>query len=174
MDDTMSSILHKEIRWNACYRMDESLRMISIALAHLDEEQIWTAPQSNLPSVGNLILHLCGNIRQYAISSLGGEPDTRERDAEFESTGGLTKEELYNKLKDTIEKAKQVIRTVEVDQLERVRPVQGFEFSGVGIIMHVVEHLSYHTGQIAFWAKYLKQVDLGFYADFDLNTKNED
>ena len=75
---------------------------------------------------------------------------------------------------DGVVEAKQVIRTVEVDQLERVRPVQGFEFSGVGIIMHVVEHLSYHTGQIAFWAKYLKQVDLGFYADFDLNTKNED
>ena len=154
--------------------MDESMRMVSIALAHLDEEQVWTAPKANLPSVGNLMLHLCGNIRQYAISSLGVEPDTRVRDAEFEVAGGLSKEELFNKLKDTVEEAKQVIRTVEVDELERVRPVQGFEFSGVGIIMHVVEHLSYHTGQIAFWAKYLKQVDLGFYADFDLNTKNED
>ena len=56
----------------------------------------------------------------------------------------------------------------------RIRSVQGFRFSGAGIILHVVEHYSYHTGQIAFWTKMLKDKDLGFYAGFDLNLKNEE
>jgi len=55
-----------------------------------------------------------------------------------------------------------------------VRSVQGFSFSGVGVIIHAVEHYSYHTGQIAFWVKQLKEKDLGFYNGTDLNIKNND
>ena len=54
-----------------------------------------------------------------------------------------------------------------------MRSVQGFNFSGIGILVHVVEHLSYHTGQIAFYTKQLKNEQLGFYGDIDLNVKNE-
>ena len=63
---------------------------------------------------------------------------------------------------------------VSEEELMRKRMVQGFEYSGIGIIIHVTEHFSYHTGQIAFWTKQLKNKDLGFYADRDLEIKNDD
>ena len=64
------------------------------------------------------------------------------------------------------------MHTLTEDQMLPERSVQGYSFSAIGIIMHVVEHYSYHTGQIAFWVKLLKDKDLGFYADMDLNVKN--
>ena len=118
------------------------------------------------------MLHLCGNISQYVISSLGETEDKRNRDAEFSVTGGLTKDELLKKLEDVVDTAKRVVFDSTSSQLVKIRSVQGFSFSGVGIILHAVEHYSYHTGQIAFWVKQLKNTDLGFYDGMDLNKKN--
>jgi len=75
-------------------------------------------------------------------------------------------------LGNTMEQAKSSIRNCSPEALLKIREVQGFRLSGTGIIIHVVEHLSYHTGQIAFWTKILKDKDLGFYDGMDLNTKN--
>jgi hypothetical protein len=72
-----------------------------------------------------------------------------------------------------VEEAKSVIQNVSSNELLRKRQVQGFYHSGIGIIVHVTEHYSYHTGQIIFWTKLLKNRDLGFYAGIDLNVKNE-
>ena len=80
---------------------------------------------------------------------------------------------LIKKLHITIEKAKSIIQKMDGDNLLRKRIVQGFQYSGMGIIIHVTEHYSYHTGQIAFWTKQLKNKDLGFYAGVNLNKKNE-
>ncbi|MCC6462201.1 MAG: DUF1572 family protein [Saprospiraceae bacterium] len=157
----------------AIYRLDESTRMVQKCFAELAEEDIWKRPNPASNSVGNLILHLCGNITQYILSSLGEQEDRRQRDAEFAAREGYSKAELLERLVHTLEQATATIRAADADSLARVRSVQGFRFSGVGIILHVVEHYSYHTGQIAFWTKMLKDKDLGFYADFDLNTKNE-
>ena len=157
---------------NACFRLDESLRMITRSFDSLADEDIWRRPNSASNSVGNLILHLKGNITQYAIAGLGGQEDTRDRDAEFNAISGYGKGELLQMLGSTIEQAKSSIRNCSPEALLRIREVQGFKLSGTGIVMHVVEHLSYHTGQIAFWTKILKDQDLGFYEGMDLNTKN--
>lgn len=139
----------------------------------LDDEAVWKRPNASSNSIGNLILHLCGNITQYIISSLGGRKDERNRDAEFAAKEGYTKDELYDKLYRTVTAATAVIYAQHEDNLEKVHSVQGFQLSGIGIIIHVVEHYSYHTGQIAFWTKLLLDKDLGFYAGQDLNAKNE-
>ncbi|MDC6388575.1 DinB family protein [Maribacter sp. PR1] len=165
--------LVEELVKNALYRMEESTRMINKSLSNISEEEIWQKPNDSLNSMGNLILHLCGNITQYIISSLGENEDDRQRDSEFSASGGLTKLELLKKLKDTVDTAKRVIFDARSEQLVKIRSVQGFSFSGVGVIMHAVEHYSYHTGQIAFWVKLLRNKDLGFYDGLDLNTKNE-
>jgi len=169
----MEEKIKEEFVQNALYRLDESTRMCSISLEHLAEEDIWKRPNESLNSIGNLILHLCGNITQYVISSLGETEDMRERDAEFNTESGLTKEGLFQKLKETVETAKRVINDASIEQLIRKRDVQGFYFSGIGIVLHAVEHYSYHTGQIAFLTKQLKNTDLGFYKDVDLKIKNE-
>ena len=165
--------LQDELTWNVGYRMNESLRMIKICLDKLPEDKIWQKPNESSNSIGNLILHLCGNITQYGIASIKNEEDNRKRDEEFFTTSGYTKEELFKKLSETVEEAKRTFYEAPLQELLRKRSVQGFNFSGVGNIIHVTEHLSYHTGQIALWTKLLENTDLGFYDGVDLNVKNE-
>lgn len=153
--------------------MEENTPRIEKCLAELSEEEVWQRPNPASNSVGNLILHLCGNITQYAIASLGNRPDARDRDAEFAAEGGFSKSELLEKLTSTVNQAVETIRSASREELLRERTVQGFDMSGIGIIVHVCEHYSYHTGQIAFWTKILKNKDLGFYAGVDLTVKNE-
>ncbi|MCB0652844.1 MAG: DUF1572 family protein [Saprospiraceae bacterium] len=169
----MEQSLSREFISQSILRMSESLERVKICLDLLDEEAVWRRPNSSSNSMGNLILHLCGNIKQYAVSSLSGTPDSRVRDEEFAAKGGYTKAELWAKIKATVEDAFQSMGMASVDDLLRVRMVQGFELSGMGIIIHVTEHFSYHTGQIAFWTKSLQERDLGFYAGMDLNMTNE-
>ena len=159
-------------RENAVYYLQESVRMIEKSLKQLSEEELWQQPNPELNSMANLLLHLSGNIRQYVISSLGKQPDTRDRDLEFAQRGGLSKDELLAQFKATVNEAISVIREAPEAELLRKREVQGMEHDGLGIVIHVVEHLSYHTGQIAFWVKYRKGVDLGFYDGRDLNALN--
>lgn len=165
--------LREELVQNARYRMDESLRMIKICLDQLPEDVIWKRPNAATNSIGNLILHLCGNITQYGIASLKNQEDKRVRDEEFSTSSGYTKEELFQKLESTVGEAKNAFGDIAIDELLRKRAVQGFTFSGVGNIIHVVEHFSYHTGQIALWTKILNNADLGFYSGVDLNIQNE-
>lgn len=165
--------LQEELVWNAGYRMKESLRMIKICIDQLTEEQVWQKPNETTNSIANLILHLCGNITQYGIASIQGLEDERKRDEEFSTESGYTKAELIQKLEDTISDAKRAFYDAPLNELLRKRNVQGFNFSGVGNIIHVTEHLSYHTGQIALYTKLLNNQDLGFYSGVNLNVKNE-
>ncbi|MDC6364623.1 MULTISPECIES: DinB family protein [Flavobacteriaceae] len=166
--------LLKELIGNAAYRMEESLRMIKICLDKLPEKVVWQKPNESTNSIGNLILHLCGNITQYGIASLRNLDDDRKRDEEFSASSGYNKDELLQKLNDTITEAKNAFVETPLEELLRKRSVQGFEFSGIGNIIHVTEHLSYHTGQIALWTKILNNSDLGFYDGVDLNTLNDE
>ena len=170
----VKNVIKDEFISNALYRLDESTRMIEKSLDHLTEEDIWKRPNMSSNSVGNQILHLCGNIGQYIISSLGETPDIREREKEFSASSGAAKEELLSMLNAVVHKAKETIASCSKESLELVREVQGFSLSGVGIVLHAVEHYSYHTGQIAFWTKLLKDEDLGFYKGVDLNVKNQE
>lgn len=162
-----------ELKANAILRLNENTPRIAKCLAQLSENETWHKPNENLNSIGNLILHLCGNITQYIISSIGGEEDKRQRDEEFELTGKFTKVELLNKISSTIKQASTIIDSMTDADLMKVKSVQGFTFTGMANIIHVVEHYSYHTGQIAFLTKLLKNTDLSFYGDMDLNTKNQ-
>lgn len=159
---------------NECiFRLDENLTKIEKCLNLLSEKDIWLRPNESSNSIGNMILHLCGNISQYAVSSLGNKLDIRQRDLEFEAKDGLSKAELLRILNHTLCEAKDVINSLNIKEWLRKRMVQGFNISGIGILIHVVEHLSYHSGQIAFYTKELKNKPLGFYDEIDLNLKNE-
>ncbi|MHC4995362.1 MAG: DinB family protein [Planctomycetota bacterium] len=150
---------------------------IERALAHLSEEEIWQAPSPTLVSPANLVLHLCGNITQYVLSCLGGKPDHRQRDLEFSAGRAdhpdLPKADLVARLTRVIDDADGVICQLTEAQLVRAYRVQGFDMTGAAILVHVTEHLSYHVGQIAWHVKATKGVDLGFYADRDLNVHND-
>jgi uncharacterized damage-inducible protein DinB len=170
MDST--SRFKEEFITNCCYRLDENTRMLTIALDKISEEQVWQRPNASLSSISNLILHLCGNMTQYGIASLKETEDHRNRDAEFSTDGGLTKVELMNRLVETVTKVKATFKEIVLDRFIVKKKVQGYTFSGIGNCIHVVEHFSYHTGQIAFWVKLLNNKPLGFYDGMDLNKRN--
>jgi len=169
----MQTAFHSEFIEQSIYRMHENTPRISKCLDQLTEEEVWQRPNQASNSMGNLVLHLCGNIRQYIVSGLGQQPDIRTRDAEFAALGGISKKELLEKLSSTIREAVAVMRAADEKSLLTTRSVQAYQLTGIGMIIHVVEHYSYHTGQIAFWTKQLRNQDLGFYAGVDLNAKNE-
>lgn len=160
--------ISKEFIKQSIYRIELNVPRIRKCLDELSEEEVWQRPNNSSNSVGNLILHLCGNTTQYIISSLGHADDKRKRDEEFAAKGGLTKNDLFDKLSTTVNKAAEVLRNVDEKELLRVRKVQRFDLSGVAIIVHVVEHFSYHSGQIVFWTKFLKDKDMGFYKGMKL------
>jgi uncharacterized damage-inducible protein DinB len=163
----------KEFIDQCLFRISESTAKLTTCLDELEEVDVWKRPNQHSNAVGNIILHLCGNIRQYAISSLGNTVDVRERDKEFSAASGYSKSELIKKLITAVEEAKSIIQNVDSSELLRKRKVQGFYHSGIGIIIHVTEHYSYHTGQVIFWTKLLKDKDLGFYSGINLNVNNE-
>jgi len=169
----MNEELAKEFIAQSIYRINENTPKIIHCVNELGEDEIWNRPNNVSNSAGNLILHLCGNITQYIISSIGEIEDIRERDNEFSANGACSKSELIETLKTTVEKAIAIIQNMSADGLLRKRHVQGFLSSGVGNIIQVTEHYSYHTGQIIFWTKLLKSKDMGFYPGIDLNKKNE-
>ncbi len=158
---------------SAIYRIDINTQMIKMSIEKITENDLWKKPNGVSNSIGNLLLHLGGNIKQYIIASLGNEKDLRERDKEFSTKNEKNKEALSKELYQILNNAKLVINNVSSQNLLKTYKVQGFTLSGIGIIMHVVEHLSYHTGQIIFWTKILKSQSLGFYDGVDLNAKNE-
>jgi uncharacterized damage-inducible protein DinB len=136
---------------------------IGTCLNKLSAEQVWARGSENENAIGNLALHLCGNIRQWILSGVGGAPDTRNRDAEFAARGGLAQQELSARLHATVEEACDVIGHVSAARmLERI-VVQKYDVTVMEAIFHVVEHFSTHTGQIIFATKMLTSEDLGFY-----------
>ena len=162
----------EEFLAQSIYHISLNYPRIETCLYALSEEDIWKKPNSSSNSIGNLILHLCGNITQYILSSLGGEPDNRNRDSEFEATGGVNKTELLSKIKTVSERACAIIKDLTEEQLIHKYHVQGNTSSGIAIIVHVTEHYSYHTGQITLLTKLMKDIDTGYYKDLDLNKKN--
>ena len=168
----MTNTFLQEFIEQSIYRIEKNTPRIIKCLQEMDEIEIWKSPNENSNSVANLLLHLCGNIRQYVISALGGITDTRERDKEFSTKTGHTKSALLNELTNTISEATGIIKSMDENRLTKIYSVQGASLSGIGIIIHVTEHYSYHTGQIVFWTKQIKNKDLGFYANIDLNAKN--
>lgn len=150
---------------------DESLPRIRTCLAELSVEEVWARPNERTVSAGNLVLHLAGNVRQYVIATLGGVPDVRERQKEFDTPGPMPTADLLDRLERTMAEARAVIDRVDPATLLEPRRVQGFVESGLSILVHVVEHFSYHTGQIAYIVKSRRNVDLGFYRGKNLDAK---
>lgn len=151
---------------------EESVPRIIKVLSLLTIEEIWQKPNQNSNSIGNLVLHLCGNVTQWIGAGIGRVEDQRDRNYEFENKEFQSKEELIKMLKMLETITLPIIQNLSAKQLTESRNVQCYSETVLSIIIHVIEHFSYHTGQIAYAAKYLKNEDLGFYVGLNLNKKN--
>jgi uncharacterized damage-inducible protein DinB len=136
---------------------------IERCLEHLNEESIWWRPNPQVNSVGNLILHLSGNIRHWVVSGIAGEISQRNRDAEFSPNVKMFRDELVSTLRLAISDSKNVIMSLDpVDLLEK-RMIRGRNVTIFYALMHVTEHFGMHTGQIIQLTKIITKEDLMFY-----------
>ena len=140
----------------------QNLPRIVECLQQLSEEEIWWRPNSPSNSAGNLVLHLCGNVRQWIISGLGGAEDHRQRAREFAERGPIPRRELVTQLRRTVRDACRVIARLSDDSLSRKLEIQGFHVTGLDAVFHVAEHFGYHTGQIIYITKLKRARDLRF------------
>lgn len=148
----------------------EGTTRIKNCLSHLSIDQIWHKQNANTNSVGNLILHLCGNVSQYILHGIDGQPDTRQRALEFSTPGPLPTQELINKLNHLETAVTAALNRIQPSHLTQDRHVQGFDENVISILVHVTEHFSYHVGQITYYTKYILDVDTGYYAGMDLDV----
>jgi uncharacterized damage-inducible protein DinB len=142
---------------------DESYERIFICLDLLTEEQIWFSPKKSTNSIGNLILHLVGNARQWIIGSFGNIKISRNRSTEFVPGQNISKNELKIMLDDLKLEMLPIIDGLSKTDLNKAYNVQVYNEQGIGIIIHVIEHFSYHTGQIALLTKLIADKSLNFY-----------
>lgn len=133
---------------------------IVTCLGKLTDEQIWTRGGEHENTVGNLVLHLCGNLRQYTRHAILGEADVRQRDDEFNACKGT---DLAERLQSVVADAAGIIREVSEERLGEKIVVQNREMPVLEAILKTTEHFSHHTGQIIFATKQLTQSPTGFF-----------
>jgi uncharacterized damage-inducible protein DinB len=143
--------------------VEQYMPEIERCFANLTDEQMWLRPNAESNSAGNLVLHLCGNVRQWITCGIGGVPDDRQRQKEFDEKGPVPREVLLNRLRSTVHAAVNVLSNIDPAILKEKRFIQGKERNVLEAIYHVVEHFSMHTGQIIFIAKALSGREMGFY-----------
>ena len=161
----MSSTVELAVNFNtyAQTKLSDSLRQIEKCLNLLSLEQVWHRPNDVSNAIGNLVLHLAGNVRQWIIASLGGESFARDRAAEFAQCEPLSTDEILKRLRQTVERACDVIGGLSPDALSARVTIQGYNVTGLEAVFHVVEHFSLHTGQIVYATKLLINQDLSAY-----------
>ena len=132
---------------------EDYLPRLERALTALPDEDLWWRPHPEATSVGVLVRHLEGNVRQWILSGLGGAPDQRERTQEVVGQPTGTKEALATALRRTVEEALAVIEELDEAGLARRYDIQGFHTTALEAIYHVLEHFSWHIGQITWIVK---------------------
>ena len=131
----------------------EYLTKIRLAVSVLDDQVVWARPNEASNSIGNLMLHLAGNARQWIVSGVGGAPDLRDRQREFDQRTPLPVTTLIDRLEQTISDVDRVLASLTPADLQARRSIQANDVSVLEAIYHVVEHFSMHTGQIILLAK---------------------
>jgi uncharacterized damage-inducible protein DinB len=142
---------------------EDFLPKIERCLEQLSDQQIWWRPNEQSNSIGNLVLHLCGNARQWIVSGIGGVADGRNRDAEFAQREMIPRADLHSLLKRTLNDVDLTLEHYDPNKLLDRQTIQGAEATALEAILHVVEHFSMHTGQIILLTKLLTAADLRFY-----------
>ena len=148
---------------------EESIPRLLKCVGEVSDEELWWRANDNSNSIGNLVLHLTGNVNQWINTGLGGDADNRVRQEEFDNRGSISRVDILKQLDAVMVRAKQVIEGLKEDDLTNIHPVQGFQESGISIVLHVVEHFSYHVGQMTYIVKSLKDIDTGYYSGKDLD-----
>lgn len=166
MEATIGNAKTPEIEFIEASRVflrDDYLPKLLHCVERMSEEDLWWRPNDVSNSVGNLVLHLCGNIRQWIVASIGGGKFQRDRDSEFAARGPIAKVELLANVKQAMSEVDAVLANLDPGGLLNRLTIQKYDVSTLQTVYHVVEHFSYHLGQILFIYKMRTGVDPAFY-----------
>ena len=158
--------MHQEFIQQIDFYLDENLRKIKIVWASLSEAEIWQRPNESCLAPANQLIHLSGNLRQWVGTALAGKPEVRTRDAEFAIREGKDKAVVLAHFVEEFAFAK--TRLSQATQLLDKHTVQGHHTTEMGVWIHMAEHLSYHTGQLVYTAKSMRDIDFDFYGSWKL------
>ena len=145
-------------------KLTQMTAYLETCLLRLTPDQVWTRPNATQNSIGNLVLHLRGNVRQWIGSTLGGQPDVRNRAAEFAPSSQVAITQLLAELQTTIADALQILSSLPPEALPNRVTTQDGERAILEVIYQVVGHFQQHAGQIIYATKLITGQDLNFYA----------
>jgi len=151
--EAMTSLAQVFLDESRRYLRAEYLPSIERAVADLTDEQVWWRPNEASNSIGNLILHLTGNVRQWILGGVGRRPFERYRQQEFDERRVITKGRLLADLRIVLDEADSVLGELKASGLSEPRRIFDEDTTVLSAIYHVVEHFSTHTGQILWIAK---------------------
>lgn len=155
-----------------CKRIyDESFPRIYKCLGMLTHEELWYCVNKQTPPIGSLVLHLCGNARQWIVAGIGGKDDIRDRASEFIPHPSIRRTDLIFVLENLKMQMNTALKNITSDNLQQPITIQGFEETYFSALIHVLEHFSYHTGQITTLTKILTQKPTHYYDESKLNNK---
>ncbi len=143
--------------------LDEALRKIEHCVNQLTDDQLWWRPTESMNSIATLMLHLCGNLRQWIVSGVGATEDIRERQKEFDERSSTPKTELMQQIEDVAAEAKTALSEISAEELLRVRRIQAFDVTGMQAIFESVAHFRGHAQEIV----HMTRCQLGDSYEFD-------
>ena len=170
-DPDMPSCAEEFISRSVSLLTDEYLNKLTRSLAAVSDADVWWRPNETSNSIGNLLLHLRGNVTQWILGGVGRQSFERRRSEEFSARGNATARELLDDLAATVRHACEVIGVQTADSLLERRQIQGYDVSVLEAVYHVVEHFSMHTGQIIFLAKARSGSDLALWQPPSISTR---
>jgi hypothetical protein len=147
------------------YLVREYPTKIQRCLDVLPADVLWRRDDESGNSIGNLLLHLSGNVRQWIVSGVGGAPDARQRSSEFSAREGADASELMAGLRGTLREVDEVLASLDERSLGEARRIQGRDVNVLDAVYPGAEHFSMHTGQIILLTKRYAPGRVQFYED---------
>ena len=162
-----NSVTQEFLTFSRSKLLDEYWPRLRSCVESLSEEQLWWRPNEASNSVGNLLLHLNGNVYQWLVASFNRGEDARHRPAEFSAQGGQSAAALLRQLEGTLRQVSDVLSRLTDADLTSTMSIQGDTVTGLHAVYHVVEHFGMHYGQIVYITKLVRGENLGFYSQLD-------
>jgi hypothetical protein len=133
-----------------CRMLDASMRRIRHCVEQLSDEEVWWRPSESMNAIGNIVLHLCGNIGQWLVEGVGDEPYQRNRQGEFDHREPLPRAELLARLQGMVERSKAAIRGLDADGLLQHRHIQQWDTCKLVAVLHAVSHFEGHAQEVIY------------------------
>ena len=161
--------IDQELARQMIHLLNQAMLKIDHCLNQLNDEQIWWRPNDSMNSIGNLLLHMGGNLRQWAIASIGNQPAARDRQSEFEQREIIPATELIQQTSQTVLQTGALLKQLSPSAWLEPRTIQGFDVTVAEAIIHTTTHFVGHTHQIIL----LTRMQLGTEYEFQWTPASE-